>query len=49
MRRVLYSWLYYTFRREQYRERMGNLLVQNLLSLRHVNVIIAVVIGGSSF
>jgi len=45
MRNFFYSWRFYTFGRERYQECMNNLFSNNLLSLRQVNVIIAVFMG----
>jgi len=48
MRNLWYLWRFYTFGREQYQECMGNLFLNNLLSLRKVNTVIAVLTALSS-
>jgi len=48
MRNMFYSWRFYTFGREQYQESMNHLFLNNLLSLRKVNTITAILIGISS-
>jgi diguanylate cyclase (GGDEF)-like protein len=46
--KVFSPWQYYSFGQERYDEYMGNLFVSNLLRLRQVNVIIAIVVGSFS-
>jgi diguanylate cyclase (GGDEF)-like protein len=46
--KVFYPWQYYSFGQERYDEYMGNLFVSNLLRLRQVNMIIAIVVGACS-
>ncbi|MDR1869568.1 MAG: GGDEF domain-containing protein [Treponema sp.] len=45
MRNLYYSWRFYTFGREQYYDCMNKVFSNNLLSLRQVNLIIAVFAG----
>jgi len=45
MRSFLYAWLFYSYGREQYHGCMSSLFSNNLLSLRQINIIIAVFMG----
>jgi len=45
MRSFLYAWLFYSYGREQYHGCINSLFSNNLLSLRQINIIIAVFMG----
>ncbi|MCL2319620.1 MAG: GGDEF domain-containing protein [Treponema sp.] len=49
MRNLFYSWRYYSFGRELYREYMSSIFSQNLVSLGQTNILVAVISAGFSF